>query len=177
MSAGGGSDAWYQAKANHVRIGTCFLEHIAEASPELSAKWGTDWRALAEEHACSKEIYEHLATYLVNTYTIPEGVRNQGARLGSKTAQGVWSSLIQQSKARFADTSDPASLVRRAPRASLRGPNSGPSLTPAAPPQKFFKCGDKGITVGPEADWFNGIYPGLVMSQLMLVPWSTATAA
>ena len=58
--------------ANHQRIADLFLAFANEGSPELSAKWGLKWCEVPEEHACDKNIFAHLATYLVKTYFITD---------------------------------------------------------------------------------------------------------
>ena len=48
------------------------------------------------EHACSPEIYQSLASYLCQEYTIEGTHKNAGQKLGPKTAIGVWSALINR---------------------------------------------------------------------------------
>lgn len=59
---------------------------------ELSARWGLSWTELPEAEAAQQLVYSHLATFLVETYTINEKDRNQGqhtSRSGQHTASGV----------------------------------------------------------------------------------------
>ena len=114
MTAQGAAPNTVAAKGNHVRIGNMFLAHIAEGSPDLSAKWGEDWETVPEEYACNQEIFEHMANYLVFTYTIASGDKNaEKQHLADTTAKQVWASLIQQAKTRFSRSTKDATKVRR----------------------------------------------------------------
>ena len=102
MTSEGDAPATVLAKNNHLRIGDLFLAHIKEVDSELSTKWGTLWSQVPEKFACNNQIFEHLATFLVFIFNIASGDKNhEKGFLGQKTAQQIWSSLIQQSKTRF----------------------------------------------------------------------------
>ena len=125
MRVGGEADPTVKAHANHVRIGNCFLDYIKSADPVLHIQWGLDWSKLKEAHACSREIYEHLATYLVEVYLIDQGNINAGKHLSFKVALQVWSGLIQHQKRAF-----PHSTVRaRSVRAACALPRAIDSIT------------------------------------------------
>ena len=67
-----------KGKANHKRIGTCFLAH------SQSSRWGLIWDKVPEAEMCENdcEIYE-----------IEAGLKNAGKGLASSTAAGVFSGL------------------------------------------------------------------------------------
>ena len=112
LTAEGNSDSWENSKANQVRIANKFLNAVSDKA--LKGKWGLDWDKVPEECACSPEIYQSLASYLCQEYTIEGTHKNSGQKLGAKTAIGVWSALINRSKDRFkAPTTGPEALVRR----------------------------------------------------------------
>ena len=66
LTAEGNSDSWESSKANQFRIANKFLEAVSDEV--LKDKWGLDWEKLPEEHACSPEIYQALASYLCQEY-------------------------------------------------------------------------------------------------------------
>ena len=99
LTAEGTSDSWESSKVNQLRIPNKFLESVSDQS--LKDKWGLDWEKVSEKHACSPEIYQSLASYLCQEYTIEGTHKNSGQKLGPKTAIGVWSALINRSKDRF----------------------------------------------------------------------------
>ena len=68
MTAGGASDSWENNKSNQVRLGNAFLKHLTKTDSALSAKWGAEWNSVAEEQACSQELYGHFANFLVQVY-------------------------------------------------------------------------------------------------------------
>ena len=114
MTSEGDAPATVLAKNNHLRIGGLFLAHIKEVDSELSKKWGTLWSQVPEKFACDNQIFEHLATFLVFIYNIASGDKNhEKGFLGQKTAQKVWSSLIQQSRTRFSKSTEKATKVCR----------------------------------------------------------------
>jgi hypothetical protein len=105
MTPLGETDGWCKSKANQVRIANMFLEHTAEVDPSLAANWGAKWDNVPEEYACSKELFAHLATYLVDTYVIEKGRVNNGKPLSLDVAHAVWGGLIDQLKQRFSTPS------------------------------------------------------------------------
>lgn len=114
MPSAGHAQATINTKKNCLRIANLFLEHVAEVSPDLTAKWGTVWEEIPEQYAADMEIYEHIATYLVKTYIIDEGNRGAGGSLSSRVATQDWSEMIQNQKARFSKSSEQKTKVRRA---------------------------------------------------------------
>ena len=116
LTAEGNSDSWESSnEANQFRIANKFLEAEAVSDEALKDKWGLDWEKVPEEHACSPEIYQALASYLCQEYIIEGAHKNSGQKLGPKTALGVWSALINRSKDRFkAPTTGPEALVTSA---------------------------------------------------------------
>ena len=109
-------------------IGDAFLAHVKVASPELFLQWGAPsaWMELAEEHACSQQVFAHLATFLVKTYVIPAKRVNQGKHLRGKSAECAWSGLLQQRKQQYIQSTRAATRVRASP--------TEPSAASAAPP-------------------------------------------
>ena len=96
-----------------LRIANTFLESVSDQA--LKDKWGLDWEKVPEEHACSPEIYQALASYLCQEYLIEGTHKNAGQKLGPKTAIGVWSALINRSKDRYdSRTANPETQVSRA---------------------------------------------------------------
>ena len=87
MKHTGGSTSWTGAQANHLKVAGAFLEHIKEADTQLHAKWGLKWIEVPEEFACVREIFAHLATYLVETHLIEKGQVHAGKRFHPKTAK------------------------------------------------------------------------------------------
>ena len=128
MQAGGSTEVWLQAKDNQRAIGDAFLAHVKVASPELFLQWGAPsaWMELAEEHACSQQVFAHLATFLVKTYVIPAKRVNQGKHLRGKSAECAWSGLLQQRKQQYIQSTRAATRVRASP--------TEPSAASAAPP-------------------------------------------
>ena len=128
MEAGGSTEVWLQAKDNQRAIGDAFLAHVKVASPELFLQWGAPsaWMELAEEHACSQQVFAHLATFLVKTYVIPAKRVNQGKHLRGKSAECAWSELLQQRKQQYIQSTRAATRVRASP--------TEPSAASAAPP-------------------------------------------
>ena len=112
MTAGGDSRAWRGwsgSKANHVRIGTSFLEY------SQNDKWVLVWTEVPEKEMCCENFFGSLAIFLSEIYVIDEKDRNGGQRLHSKTAVGVWSGLIDQAKHRFCKSTNATTQARLAP--------------------------------------------------------------
>ena len=124
IKPGGDSHSWEAQKGNQKRIANQYLkEGVKDAA--LKAKAGEDWDKMPEEVACRPEIYEGLAGYLCEGYTIADGRINAGQRLDLKTATGVFSGVINAAHTRFTQTGMNASsesLVRL--RRPLRAPPS-----------------------------------------------------
>jgi len=157
MTSGGAAKATVNSQNNYVRIANLFLAYIKEVSPDLSAKWKTDWEAVAEKYAADKEIYEHLATYVSSVYTIKDGDKNESRNLSSKVAQQTWSGLIQHQQRRFGKSTDAATKVCRA-RVAVSPSDLCSVLTSCAFSlrQTFFEC-LKGDQQTPEGAWWLGI--------------------
>lgn len=123
MAGAGSSESWAGALSNHQRIGDLFLAFVSEGSPELSAKWGLKWCEVPEEHACEKNIFAHLATYLVKTYFITDKAgKPTEAQLGSASVEAVFNGLLQANKKRFSKSTSAATKVRAAPARSHATP-------------------------------------------------------
>ena len=103
MEAVGTSESGISTQGNQEKIASAFLAYIKEANPDLSEKWGLDWAEpeVPEEHACTQEIFAHLATFLIKTYKIPAGRTNAGEPFKTSSAKTVWSGLLQFNKKRF----------------------------------------------------------------------------
>ena len=122
MTAGGDTNNWEKGKANHVRIGTCFLKHAQNPA------WGLIWAGVPEADICSEEFFGSLATFLVEIYVIESGQKNQGKNLASGTAIQVWSGLIDEVKNRFSKSVSE--------QTKARSPLARPA-TPARAPRLF----------------------------------------
>lgn len=59
MPSAGHAQATVNTKKNCLRIANLFPEHVAEVSPDLTAKWGIVWEEIPEQYAADMEIYEH----------------------------------------------------------------------------------------------------------------------
>ena len=68
--------------------------------PALTAKWGTSWPAIAEEHAASRDLYEVFAHWLTRVY-----VKRDGKHLETGGALAVWGGVIYQAAQRFKSSS------------------------------------------------------------------------
>ena len=151
MPSGGHAPNTMNAKKNVLRIANLFLAHVADVSPELTAKWGTDFEAVPEQYAADMEIYSHIATYLVKNYIIEEGCRNAGGTLKNRVAMQDWSEMILIQKERFSKSTEQTTKVRRA-RAHGHIRTVAPLTTCSALllRQDFFACtkGDKTTEVG-----------------------------
>ena len=125
MKATGQSVDWVSSMANHVRIANLFLAHVADTDSELSTRWGASWTEVPEVEAAQQEIYSHLATYLVDTYTISEKDRNQGKHIAVGTAHGIWRGLINERRQALSkgqpDTQASCSRLHAAARAAPAG--------------------------------------------------------
>ena len=95
MQATGASANTLSGKANHVRIGECFLAHADNAA------WGKTWTDVPEAEICTQDFFGSLATYLVSDYKIAEGQKNPGQALAKSTAVQTWSGLIDHTRQRF----------------------------------------------------------------------------
>ena len=167
MEPAGASKEWTAAKANHTRIGNCFLESMKESNPQEASKWGDDWEQVAEEHVTTRDFFGHGATYLATTYIIPAGHRNAGQKLDQSSAEGVWPAWIQAAKKRFIASQRPETLMHSA-RALNRtalafGPHSHLLICSIADhlcalpcrSQAFFRCLTHDNS--PEAEWYGGV--------------------
>ena len=115
MAGAGSSESWAGALSNHQRIGDLFLAFVSEGSPELSAKWGLKWCEVPEEHACGKDIFAHLATYLCKTYFITDRAgKPTDQQLSMASVEGIFNGLIQANKKRFLKSTTAATKVRAA---------------------------------------------------------------
>ena len=133
MAGVGASKEWEQSKANHQRIADLFLAFVNEGSPELGALWGLKWCEVPEEHACEKDIFAHLATYLVKTYFITDKAgKPTEAQLSSGSVEAVFNGLLQANKRRFSNSTSAATKVRAAPARSHAAPTipNAACLTP-----------------------------------------------
>ena len=110
MQAGGDSESWVAAKDNQRRILEQFLAHEATPS-ELRAKWGTHVDELAEEVACTPEIYAYFATFLCEHYVIEKGRRNAGKHLMVGPALSVWSGVLNQAAVKWSTKAQPEHKV------------------------------------------------------------------
>ena len=77
MTAGGDSEDWVKGKANHKRIGTCFLAH------SQSSRWGLIWDEVPEAEMCENDFWGSLATYVCEIYEIEAGLKNAGKGLAA----------------------------------------------------------------------------------------------
>ena len=111
MKPTGQSSDWLASKANHVRIGNLFLAHVGKTDAELSAKWGLSWAELPEAEAAQQDVYSHLATFLVETYTIQDKDRNQGKQLAVGSAHGIWRGLINERREALSKSETPSTQV------------------------------------------------------------------
>ena len=132
IKPGGDSDSWEAQKSNQKRIANQYLKEGVK-DPALKAKAGDDWDKMPEEVACSPAIYEGLAGYLCEGYTIAEGRINAGQRLDLKTATGVFSGVINVNHHRFTNpdlytTRESLVRPRRPPSALCPPPHSAPFL-------------------------------------------------
>ena len=117
LTADGDSPSWCQSQANQVRVGNMFLAHTASTSKELSAKWGLKWEEIPEEHACTTELFGHLASYLISVYRIDKSSSiRPGQLVGKKTGVALWSGLLNLSKKRFSHSQRPQTKVSCAAR-------------------------------------------------------------
>ena len=99
LTAEGNSDSWESSKANQFRIANKFLEAVSDDA--LKDKWGLDWEKLPEEHACSPEIYQALASYLCQEYIIEGAHKNSGQKLWDRRRRSA-SGLPSSTGARIA---------------------------------------------------------------------------
>ena len=137
------SDDWVKGKANHKRIGTCFLAHAQ------NPKWEEIWDEVPEAEMREQLFWGSFTTYLIEIYLIAAGQKNAGKNLSSRTAVYVWSGLIDDMKYRFAKSTSPqtkarspptpASIPPRSRRASTR-PMPLMTVCRAASAQDFLKC-------------------------------------
>jgi hypothetical protein len=111
---GGDSSSWAAAKENQIRIVELFLSH-AQTDAALKEQAGLVWASIPEEVVCSQSFFQHYATFLASTYSIPKGVRNAGKKLKLKTALGLWSGLINQLQTMHGASELRPTQVRRLP--------------------------------------------------------------
>ncbi|KAL1495573.1 hypothetical protein AB1Y20_000282 [Prymnesium parvum] len=97
LAGGGDSAAWKEKKTNVIRL---FDDKFRVSDGEREARYGL-WKDLPEDVACSEELYERLAHYLVNEHTIPEGQRNAGAFLSCNVAINYLCILLNMAAAKF----------------------------------------------------------------------------
>ena len=121
MPAGGDSNDWVKGKANHKRIGTCFLAH------SQSSRWGLIWDEVPEAEMCENDFWGSLATYVCEIYEIEAGLKNAGKGLASSTAAGVWSGLIEDMKIRFSKSTSSQTKVRT-PRTHAAHASTRPNM-------------------------------------------------
>jgi len=131
VTPGGKAKSTVNQRNNRLKKCERFLLHVADMSPELSARWGIDWDEVPEDELAQRDIWAHMADFLSNVYTIEEGAVNAGQHLGLKTAHGDWSGMIDTARKALEATGRPATIVRalpcpvpcvlRSPRARARG--------------------------------------------------------
>jgi len=109
MTAGGDSEDWVKGKANHKRIGNCFLAH------SQNPKWGLDWDKVPEAELREQDFWGSFATYLTEIYEIAAGQKNPGKNLSSKSAVNAWSGLIDDFKSRFGKSASQETKARPPP--------------------------------------------------------------
>ena len=79
LTSDGASDSWLNNKANQLRLGDVFLQHISRSDASLAAKWATSWAAIPEQYAASRNLYEIFAHWLTRVYVKrDETTRNAG---------------------------------------------------------------------------------------------------
>jgi hypothetical protein len=89
MKPGGAAPSTVTGKSNQVRVLEQFLAHVADTNDELSERWGKTWADVPHKELADYEIWGHLATILVEIYTIPVGNKNAGQLYDLKTAHGI----------------------------------------------------------------------------------------
>ena len=128
LTSDGLSASWLGNQANQLRIGDCFLAHMALTNARLTEMWGKEWSALPEEHAASTSVYEYLSSYLVYHYKT-----SANKFLELQSVKAIWGGLIYLSKRRFEKTTREetkvsamrarARVLRRLLRAAARAPS------------------------------------------------------
>ena len=91
-----------------------FLIYIKGVDAELSARWGQSWVEVPEAEAASTELFGFLATYLAEVHmSYPQATYvNAGQHYDTKTAEGIWSGLVQTVKVRFGKSTMESTKVR-----------------------------------------------------------------
>ena len=100
-SADADSSSWLSQKANQINIFNEFLVQVADAA--LRSKWGKAFASMPDEVLCTQELFEHFATFLLQTYEIPTGRKNAGKHLHDPTP--VFSGVINQVYTRCCNSS------------------------------------------------------------------------
>ena len=108
LEPGGDSESWLSQQANQIKIFEQCIEQLQDA--ELKARCGSGkWDNIPPSVLCSKEIHQAHAAFLAHKYTIPKGRKNEGKKLGKKTALGVFGGIINQAYRRcISDISEPS---------------------------------------------------------------------
>lgn len=127
VTPGGKAKSTVNQRNNRLKKCERFLLHVADMSPELSARWGTDWDEVPEDELAQRDIWAHMADFLSNVYTIEEGAVNAGQHLGLKTAHGDWSGMIDTARKALEVTGRSDTKVR-----ALAGPVPCAALCPRA---------------------------------------------
>ena len=123
ITADGSAPSTVDGKANMVRIANLFLANIAATKSELAALWGSDWASIPEEHACTKKLFEELASYLVYIYTS----KGTDKFLEHGSILNDWGGLVYNFKQRFLNSKRSETKVR------VFSPACLPACLPARP--------------------------------------------
>eukprot|EP00966_Prymnesium_polylepis_P024610 567855-Prymnesium_polylepis.1 len=102
ITADADSESWVHQKNNVAKITDHFIaqDDILKALLPTAPR-GTLWDELGEAIVCTRGFYERLSTFLVHTYTIPDGKKNAGYPLAELSVRNYLGTAINRAGNKF----------------------------------------------------------------------------